>query len=269
MQPVRGEKDGRMDAAAKILFQIESVEDLLLLKSPRDYAIASFPGDEFVEQTHGGMLDVHNRIFYFSANPESHSLYHEAAHWVLMNNGLLFIGQDTFPIFGRALDEALAELCANTLDGRVRSEVITDYGLAKSAALVMFEEKQEFEVLAGLCMASAREAGRGDDPIVQLTAAYILTIPLVACLAVKVFELEELFNRDCTKMPEAYQEFQKLWAQHGNWVVERGVASAIGERVGATLYEKGCSPKKILHEIREERGLSPMQVYWQVIVPKL
>ena len=52
-------------------------------------------------------------------------------------------------------------------------------------------------------------------------------------------------------------------------IIERGVAGAIGERVGATLYEKGYSPKRILHEIKEGCGLSPMQLYWQVIVPKL
>ncbi len=242
---------------------------MLGLKSPRNYTIRSFPDDELVGATHGGMLDIGNRVFHFGDGPASHSLYHEAAHWVLMNNSFIFMDVDVFPIFGRALDETLAELCANTLDGKANSEVITDLDEAKGAALALLSKRKEIEAQAGLYLLDARAEGRADDPVVQFTAAHIFTLPVVAHMTVKAFELEEFFNRDRAKMADAYKQFAALWKQQGNWIVERGVAGALGVRSGAILSEKSYHPRNVLDEIKEDRLLCPMQLYWNVIVPKL
>ncbi len=162
-----------MDAAAALSSAIDSVEDLLLLKSPRDYTIVQFPRDDLVREIHGGMLDADNRVFYLNDISSSDSLHHEAAHWVLMTNGFNFKDKDVFPLFGRARDETLAELCANTLDGKVGSKAVMDLDEARGTAYALLMQKQKFEAQAGLYLLFSRDQGRADDPAVQFTAAYI------------------------------------------------------------------------------------------------
>lgn len=258
-----------MDAAAALSSAIDSVEDLLLLKGPRDYTIVQFPRDDLVREIHGGMLDADNRVFYLNDISSSDSLHHEAAHWVLMNNGFKFMDKSAFPIFGRALDEILADLCVNTLERKVDMRVLMNADDARNIASCLHMKRRQFEIQAGHYLASAKKAGRADDPVVLFTAAYLVSIPTAAYLTMKVIELEECFNHNRQMMQNAYQEFDALWKKQGNDIIERGIASALGERAAAVLFNKGYHPQKILNDMKESGPLDPMQLYWKVIVPKL
>ena len=139
-----------MDVAAKVSFAIESVESLLGLESPRDFFTGTIEEDGLIEEVYNGVLDREKRTFYFGKNPGDHALYHEAAHWVLMHNDLLFRDREVFEIFGIALDEVLAEFCANTLDGRIEDHIITDPDKARRNALDAILLKKELELAAGI-----------------------------------------------------------------------------------------------------------------------
>lgn len=254
-----------MDARTKISDAIELIEDMLELKSPRDYSVEEFRQGGLTEVLFGGMLYPETRTFHFGINSNEHMFYHEAAHWVLINNDLLFRDKSAFSIFGWALDEILAELCANTLDGRVLDHIITDYDEFQKNVLETMKRNDEFKMAAAAYLHENDET----DPNVKSSALQLYYQSEIAYFSLRIMELEETLHKANHMLADEYAEFKEEWKEKGNVAIERGVVGMVGERVGATLFEKGHRPKNILDEIRKETLLAPMQMYWQVIVPKL
>lgn len=254
-----------MDAPTKVSDAIASIEDLLKLSSPRDFSVEELRQDGMTEDVFGGLLDPVTRTFFFSPDSDDHTFYHEATHWVLINNGFFFRDKSVFDIFGWALDEVFAEFCANTLDDKIPDHVTMDKDEFRKNVLGTMHRRDEFKLAAGVYLLENDDKNSN----VMATAAHLLSIPDIAYFSYQVMALEETFRRRYDQMGSEYALFHDEWKKRGNIAVERGVVGMIGERIGATLFEKGYRPEKILDEIRKETLLEPMQLYWQMIVPKL